>query len=45
MYGPGKRDLFETLNKYGITEDAITDAAMELYVPHPGIACESRGSI
>jgi alpha-ribazole phosphatase CobZ len=37
---PDKRDIFETLNKYGITEDAITDAAMELYVPHPGLETE-----
>jgi len=37
---PDKRDLFETLNKYSITEDAIIDAAMELYVPHPGIETE-----
>ncbi|MEA3324384.1 MAG: alpha-ribazole phosphatase CobZ [Euryarchaeota archaeon] len=43
---PDKRDIFETLNKYGITEDAITDAAMELYIPHPGIETEqlARGT-
>lgn len=31
-----------TLNNYGITEEAITDAAMEMYVPHPGIETEER---
>ena len=43
---PDKRDILETLNTYGITEDAIIDAAMELYVPHPGLETEelARGA-
>ena len=35
------RDILETLEMRGITVAAITDAAMEMYVPHPGIETET----
>lgn len=39
---PDKETIFEILAACGITRDAITDAAMEFYVPHPGIETEER---